>query len=148
MAKAKHRPDKKTIENADIPAQSVRDSYVNTQNILAQHQERPDLLIEALEKHDPGFVQRINKLTEEKTARSNDSILRFHERQAYAIVAISVVGVVFLLGLFAVLAYQGKIDFTLGLLTIILISVIQSGPSGLMAISSAVARLIDRIKKE
>ncbi|XDZ65121.1 hypothetical protein AB8880_09310 [Alphaproteobacteria bacterium LSUCC0684] len=148
MAKAKHRTDKKIIENADIPAQSVRDIYVNTQNILAQYQERSDLLIEALEKHDPGFVQRMNKMTEEKTARSHESILRFHERQAYVIIVLSVVGVVFLLGLFAVLALQGNIDFTVGLLIIILISVIQSGPGGLMAIASAVVRLIDRIRKE
>jgi len=106
------------------------------------------LLIEALEKHDPGFVRRMNKLTEKKTAQSNDSILKFHERQAYFIIGLSVFGVCFLLALFGILAYQEKMNLTVGFLIIVLISVIQSGPSGLMAISRAVVRLIDRMKKE
>jgi|GEM_PF-6736184 len=148
MAKSKKPVDREDTVNTDFPAKSVGDSFVNTQNILAQYQERPDLLIEALEKHDPGFVQRMNKLTEERTARSSDATLRFQEWQAYFIIGLSVLGVCFLLGLFSVLAYQGKINLTVGLLIIILISVIQSGPSGLMAISGAVVRLIDRMKKD
>lgn len=47
------------------------DNYIA---LISQYTERPDLLIDTLEKHDPGFIARMNKKAEDRADRMADAV--------------------------------------------------------------------------
>jgi hypothetical protein len=54
--------------------------------------DRPDLFLETIEKHDPGFIKKMNAQAESFSRTSRDARFRFGQAQAYAALGVSVIG--------------------------------------------------------
>lgn len=72
--------DDKSLENAQggevLPKEEQEGQRPpSTQNVLAliaSYTARPDLFLDAMEKHDPGFVTRMNRSTEKNAKRTRN----------------------------------------------------------------------------
>ena len=64
---------------------------------VSNYTDRPDLLLAEIEKHDPGFVKRMNEASERDAAEMRKARFRFGERQAYAGLTVSVLAALALL---------------------------------------------------
>lgn len=106
--------------------------------LISNYTERPDLLIDAIEKHDPGFIARMNKSAEESSDRMQSARFRFGEIQAYTSLAVSVVAALVVLFLLYVLVSNDQFSFwsILGLTCFYAVS--QSGLSGFASLGKAI----------
>ena len=132
--KSSKKPAKKaskaTVLHSDT-RMSGGDTY--TQNILAQFSARPDLLVEAVERDDPGAVTRINKQFRQQSQDIHTRRLRFVQFQAYWMLFLGTILVIPLTILFGFLAYNGLL-FWSGFWLVILIALFMSGPAGFIGI--------------
>ena len=86
------------VQNGGIlpPEEQERSRPPSTQNILAliaNYTERPDLVLETLEKHDPGFIKRMIQYAEVNAERAQEAAFSFSKAQAYASLMIRVLAV-------------------------------------------------------
>ena len=65
---------------------------------IHQYTDRPDLLLEVIEKHDPGFIKEMNRRAKTQSTRQNEVRYKFGERQAYTSLSIAVVAGIAILG--------------------------------------------------
>lgn len=115
---------------------SVGDNYIA---LISQYTERPDLLIDALERNDPGFVKRMNSKAEARSDRMSDARFWFGGIQAYTGLFISVLAALTVLGL---LAYSVVINggaFWLTIAFAAFFAVSQGGPSGFAEMCKGIA---------
>ncbi|MBD0866085.1 MAG: hypothetical protein GDA36_11055 [Rhodobacteraceae bacterium] len=124
----------------------VGDNYIIAQ--FSQYTERPDLLIEAIEKCDPGFVQRMNKRAEQRSDRMARPRFRFGLVQAYSGLFISVAAAVVVLGLLVYqFVFSEQIGFWPIIALVIFYAVSQGGRSGFAELIKGMADMVRSWKK-
>ena len=112
------------------------DNYIA---LISQYTERPDLLINTLEQHDPGFVARMNKKAEDRADRMATAKFWFGGIQAYAGLAVSVIAALVLLGLVVYAVINGHYGFWFLIGAAVFYAITQGGPSGFAELCRGVA---------
>lgn len=121
------------------------DSYIA---LISQYTERPDLLIDALEKNDPGFVHRMNKSSERRAEAMSNARFRFGGIQAYVGLAISALAAISTLGFIGYSVINGTASFGVFASLTIFYAVSQGGPSGFVAIVESMAAWVSQRKND
>ena len=67
---------------------------VNFLALVSNFTERPDLLIAEVEKHDPGFIKRMNGSAQSHSERFREVGFKFGRRQAYMSLTVQVIAAV------------------------------------------------------
>ena len=119
---------------------------VNKTNILAvftEFHERPDLLLDAIEKRSPGATKRMA----EEAERVYQSRFRFGEIQAYTGLAIRVVSALSCPVLFYLIVTGDGAKFWPIVALTAFFAVTQSGKAGFLRICQAIAELIAKSVK-
>ena len=138
-------------ERGDVlPPDDAEDDALGGVNILAlvrNYTNRPDLFLAEVEKHDPGFINRMNESAAAHSARFRESRFSFGERQAYTSLVFRVVAVVVVLGALAYEVVAGGAGFWTIIALAIFYAVTQGGNSGFLKIVSALSRALTNLKK-
>ncbi len=112
--------------------------------LVSNYTERPDLLIDALERADPGFVARMNAATEKRAERTDEARFKFGERQAYAGLTLSWLGGAAILGLICFHVAFGEPTFWAIFALGIVYAITQSGTAGMARFVETIARIAGR----
>ena len=113
---------------------------------VSNYTDRPDLLIEKIEEHDPGFIRRMNEASERNAAEERDARFKFGKRQAYAGLSVSVLAAIASLG-FLGLAIMNGADFWQIIAIGIVYAITQGGSFGFSRLVDAVAELLSSRNK-
>ncbi len=81
------------------------------QALVNQYTERPDLFLAEMEKHDPGFVKRMNADIEGFAKQTRTSKFNFGRFQAYTALIVSAISALTILGGVLFLIYSGNASF-------------------------------------
>lgn len=120
----------------DRPDGPIGDNYIA---LISQYTERPDLLIGELERHDPGFVKRMNEQAEIRAARMSDARFWFGGIQAYSGLGVSIAAALVVLGLLSYAVIKGSAGFWLVIALAVFYAISQGGPSGFVELCRGVA---------
>lgn len=97
--------------------------------LVSNYTDRPDLLIGEIEKHDPGFVKRMNAAAEANAEEQRAARFKFGKRQAYTGLIVSVVAaLVVLAGFILAIWFESGLSVILGIVA--MYAVTQGGPGG------------------
>lgn len=118
-----------------------------TQILLAEvknYTDRPDLFLETIERHDPGFIKRFNQDAEAHAKKLQGSTFNFGRFQAYTVLLVQVVlslATIAILGLAVIYNQAGSgTIISLG----VVLAIILSGPSGFSNIAKVLERWLGR----
>ena len=106
--------------------------------LVSNYTDRPDLLIAEIEKHDPGFVKRMNEAAERDAESLRKARFKFGRFQAYLAAIISGIAAVSILAIIAMAVYL-KSSFTAIISLGLIYAITQGGTAGFI-------RIIDSIK--
>jgi hypothetical protein len=109
--------------------------------LVSNYTDRPDLLIAEIEKHDPGFVKRMNEATEHNAKQLREARFHFGKRQAYVALAVSTIAAIALLSLVGVSVWKGQ-GFWQILALGLFYAITQGGSSGFARIIEAIGDLV------
>lgn len=118
------------------PDSSVGDNYIA---LISQYTERPDLLLQTLEKHDPGFIKRMNEKVEKRSERMSNAKFWFGGVQAYSGLAVAVIAALVVLSLLGYSVVNGLASFWLIIALSIFYAISQGGPSGFLELCRGIA---------
>lgn len=116
--------------------------YADIAAQITHYTDRPDLLLEVIEKHDPGFIKGMNEEAREFSKTYRESRFRFGRFQSYAsaiiafIVALVIVFIIYSLAMKGDLTAWHLVGFA------IFYAVTQSGPSGFMKVVSQIVGIV------
>lgn len=97
--------------------------------------ERPDLLIAEIERHDPGFVKRMNERSQEISEETRKARFKFSKVQAYATLSIQIIAALVILFLaYTAVSNGGARDFWTIVALVLFYAVSQGGKNGFLAI--------------
>jgi len=122
-----------------------------SQTWLAQvnnYTHRPDLLIAEIEKHDPGFVKRMNEAAEKESEELRSARFAFGKNQAYASLVVSVISAMALLGAVFYAFSLGAAGMGSLLALGAFYAITQGGTRGFSRLVEAVSELIGRGKSD
>lgn len=105
--------------------------------LVDNYTERPDLLIDTLERHDPGFVRRMHAITEEEAAESRKERNRFGKFQAYLGLFASFIGAICIIAFIGLAVFLGSSFLTIIALGVVF-AITQSGTAGFSRIIEAI----------
>lgn len=134
--------DQKQVEVLDPLPPDGAGGTAEVLAIIANYTERPDLLLEVVEKHDPGFIKRMNENAEAGAAEFRQSRFRFGRFQAYTTLLVQVAAALAILGFVGYALVQGKLNFSLLLAFAVFYAVAQGGRGGFMEIARGLAALL------
>ncbi len=132
------------------PTKGATDDKTASNILLAQvsnYTNRPDLFLETIEKHDPGFIKRMNADAEQFNKKARGSMFKFGKIQAYTGLIISVVAAVALLGIIVSAVFVKNIGFMQILALGIVYAISQAGTSGFANIAGQVAKIAGKGEK-
>ncbi len=114
--------------------------------IIANIPEQTHLNFEVLEKHDPGFIKRMNKRMEAEAEILRPARFRFGEIMAYTGLAVKTIIALIIcpLLMYLVITSDTGAKFWLIIALTILFAVSQSGNSGFTEITRALAQWITK----
>lgn len=115
--------------------------------LISNYTDRPDLLIAEVEKHDPGFIKRMNQSAEAHAERLREGKYHFGKYQAYATLGIQILAAFVVLGLFTLAIWKSAGFWTI-IALVIAYSVTQSGVAGFTKIANACSRALDRVRRD
>jgi len=114
--------------------------------LVSNYTDRPDLFIAEIEKHDPGFVKRMNDASERDAKELRDARFRFGKVQAYTGMIVAVVAAAGVLAILAMAVWMKS-----GAGTIIALGVIyaitQGGSVGFSKLVDSVSRWLHQRKE-
>jgi hypothetical protein len=116
--------------------------------LIANYTDRPDLLLEVVEKHDPGFIKRMNHNAEIGAAEFRKSRFNFGRVQAYATLIVSVISAVAVLGLLYKALLLGTLSFWTIIAFAVFYAVAQGGRLGFLEVAKGVKDLLGRKGKD
>ncbi|MBO0664172.1 hypothetical protein [Jiella flava] len=116
--------------------------YADIAAQINQYTDRPDLLLETIERHDPGFIKTVNDEAKAFQRIFRLSRFRFGRFQAYTALSISVLAAVAIFGIIAYLAFLGKLTVWMIVAFAIFYAVTQSGIGGFLKIAQHLAELL------
>ena len=115
--------------------------------IFQNHAQEPEKLLEALEAHDPGFIKRLNKRSEDFAEISRAARFRFGQWQAYTMLAVRAIGSFAIFGaIFYAINQQAGVSVIIGLT--IMLAVAQGGPPVWRDIARAIIRRISNTQDQ
>lgn len=120
-----------------------------SQTWLAQvnnYTHRPDLLIAEIEKHDPGFVKRMNEASAKESAELRSARFAFGRIQSYASLVVSVISAMALLGAVFYAFSLGAAGMGSLLALSVFYAITQAGTRGFSRLVEAVSEMIGRWK--
>lgn len=113
--------------------------------LISSYTDRPDLLIAEIEKHDPGFIKRMNASAEAHSERIRKEKYNFGKRQAYVSLVVSVLAAVVVLFLLGVAIFK-ELGFWSIIGLVVFYAVSQGGYSGFTRIIKACSQAISSIR--
>lgn len=116
--------------------------------LIKHYTNRPDLFLAEVERHDPGFIKRMNASAAAHSKQLQDGKFKFGERQAYTSLSVQVFAALVLLSLACYLVVSGNADFGTIMAITIFFAVTQSGVSGFLRIASALSDTLTRHRKK
>lgn len=134
--------DNKRVEVLDPLPPEGAGGTADVLAIISHYTDRPDLLLEVLEKHDPGFIKRMNQNAEASAAEFRQSRFRFGRFQAYTTLAVQVTAALAILGLVGFALLNNTLNFWLLIAFAVFYAVAQGGRGGFMEIASGLAALL------
>jgi hypothetical protein len=134
-----------TVDGDDEVAAAV---YADIKANITHYTERPDLLLEVLEKYDKGFIKAINAESIRQSESTRESRFRFGEIQAYSALGVSVLAAFITLfgAMYLIHTNQAGLLNFLGLS--ILYAVTQGGTRGFLKIIDGIQKLATKIKSD
>lgn len=108
---------------------------------ISNYTDRPDLLIAEIEKHDPGFVKRMNEASERDAAEFRKSRFRFGRAQAYAGLAVAVLAAISILGILSVAVWKNQGFWTILALGVVY-AITQGGSQGFRSLIEGVQQML------
>lgn len=134
-------PPSKAMPNGTSPS-----VYADIAAQINQYTDRPDLLLETIEKHDPGFIAAMNAEAKEFAKKSRQSKFNFGRVQAYTSLVVAVIAALAILGglLYTLIQGTGTLWVIIGLAIFFAIS--QSGLSGFLKIAHSISKAVASIK--
>ena len=141
-------PQSEVLPADDGKSEATGQIDVNIQALIKNYTNRPDLLIAEIEKHDPGFVSKMNASAAAHSKRQRQDKLTFAKVQAYTALGLQVVAGLALLAsvAYAVVSEHGGLLWTaIGLA--LFYGVAQSGSAGFSKIASSFERIVEKLKK-
>lgn len=134
------------VKNGDVlpptPPEGIPPAlYAEIVAQINQYTDRPDLLIEVIERHDPGFIRSMNEEAKEFSKKSRLSKFNFGRAQAYTSLVLQVIAALSVLAVLGWLGYTGKLTFGNAVAIGIVYAITQSGMSGFTKIVSQIAQL-------
>ena len=122
------------------------DIYADIAANITQYTNRPDLLLEVVEKYDPGFIKEHNRVAKEFSDRTRNDRFLFGKTQAYVGLGVSVfAAIVVLIGL-GYLVYFGNAGFWNVVGLGVFYAITQGGRKGFIKIIQACGKVISRVK--
>lgn len=115
---------------------------------IKQYTDRPDLLLEVMERNDPGFIKSMNDEARQVQREQRQIRFTFGKWQAYSTLFVQVVSAFALLGVLYLLAIKGTLSFSSGLVIAIFFAISQSGVAGFRKIVDHVAAVIKHTDKK
>ena len=112
--------------------------------LVKDYTDRPDLFLAEVERHDPGFIKRMNKSATVHSERLRQGKFKFGERRAYTSLGIQALAALTVFGLLAYLVVTDTGGFWKYIDLIIFYAVAQSGMSGFSRVVSAISGAIGR----
>lgn len=115
-------------------------------NILAlvdNYTDRPDLLVAEIERHDPGFVKRMNASSEAHSESYRTERLTFGKNQAYVALGVAAVAALAILVFVGIAVVRGAGFWTIIALAVFY-AVTQGGPGGFARL---IEGCVDAIKR-
>lgn len=120
--------------------------YADIAAHITQYTDRPDLFLEVIEKHDPGFIKKFNHAALEHSEQTHQGRFRFGKRQAYASLGVQVTSALVILAGFILMVVKGQVSFFSMLGVAIFYAVTQGGIRGFSRIIQACEKAISKIK--
>lgn len=108
---------------------------------INQYTDRPDLLIEVIEKHDPGFIRSMNEESRTFARKARDSKFNFGRAQAYTSLGVQVVAACVVLYVLYLMATTNHLTVWLLVGFGILFAITQSGMSGFLKVISQLGQI-------
>lgn len=122
-----------------------------TQILLAEvrnYTDRPDLFLETVERHDPGFIKRLNEGAEQHAKKLRHSTFNFGRFQAYTVLLVQVALSFATIGVLAMAVIYNQAGASTIISLGIVLAIILSGPSGFGAIAETIERWLRRRPKD
>lgn len=113
--------------------------------LISNYTNRPDLFLSEVEKHDPGFIKRMNALAEQHAQKLRRGKYRFGEFQAYVSLSLSFFAAIFTM-LFIYLAVVNNNGFWTIIALVIFYAVSQGGRGGFLRIIKGMERAIANLR--
>jgi hypothetical protein len=112
--------------------------------LISNYTERPDLLLEVVEKHDPGFIKRMNENAESGAQEFKRARFNFGRNQAYISLLVQVLVALALVGLAFVALLTKQLTFWLLIAIAIFYAIAQGGRHGFMEVISGLKEMLTR----
>ena len=122
-----------------------------TQILLAEvknYTDRPDLFLETVERHDPGFIKRLNADAQTHAGKLRHSTFNFGRFQAYTVLFVQVVLSFATIGVLAMAVIYNQAGASTIISLGVVLAIILSGPSGFGAIAETIERWLTRRPKD
>lgn len=111
--------------------------------LVSSYTDRPDLLIAEIEKHDPGFVKRMNASSEAHAEEQRAARFKFGKFQAYTSLGVAVFAAVALIAALFYAIYKEQGFWTIAGI-FLFYAVTQGGPAGFTRIIESLRELLPR----
>ena len=114
-----------------------------TQILLAEvrnYTDRPDLFLDMIERHDPGFIKRLNADAEAHAEKLRVSTFNFGRFQAYMVLFVQVILSFATVAVLAMAVIYNQAGASTIISLGVVLAIILSGPSGFGAIAATIER--------
>jgi len=130
----------------DAPNGMPPSVYAEIAAQINQYTDRPDLLLETIERHDPGFIKGMNDETREFAKKSRASRFNFGRAQAYTSLVLSLLVALGILGCVFYTIYNNTASAWVIIALAIFYAITQSGLSGFRKIAHQIAEIVGKQK--
>ncbi|SMC60282.1 hypothetical protein [Primorskyibacter flagellatus] len=113
---------------------------------ISNYTDRPDLLIAEIEKHDPGFVKRMNEASEHDATEMRAERFKFGKVQAYSSMFLSTGAAIAILCVLTLAVALGHIGFGTIIALGIFYAITQGGSSGFAKLITSISRAVERLR--
>ena len=113
---------------------------------LPSYTERPDLFLAEVEKHDPGFINRMNEGSVIRAERDSDARFYFGKVQAWVSMGVAVIAALAILLFVGITVLNGRGFWSIIALGV-LYAITQGGPSGFNRLIRAIATLFNNVPR-
>lgn len=132
------KSDVKPIDNSG----AKQSRQLNVFAKISQINDRLDLIISAVEEHNPGFIKRASDKIEQYDEVYRQKRFYFGDKQAYTSLALRWIGIIFCFSVSGYVIWQDSVGFWTTTFIIVLLAVSQSGVAGFMKITAGFLEIV------